>query len=152
MLWWSLLHGHSLSYRSPDAKFGCLTGDEGDNGGMGPMGPPGSPGSNGTMGPTGPQGGPGQDGLPGIPGATHAGWLLTRHSQTTHIPLCPENHTALYSGYSFLQSHGNGYGQAQDLGKPGSCLRVFSTMPYMHCSSADVSNPVHVITINQTDK
>lgn len=118
-----------------------VTGDEGDNGPGGPMGPMGPNGTDGSMGPAGPSGAAGKGGPPGIPGATRAGWLLTRHSQTAEVPLCPDNHTALYSGYSFLQSHGNSYGRSQDLGKPGSCLRLFSTMPYMLCR-ASVSNDV----------
>ena len=39
----------------------------------------------------------------------------------------------MWDGYSFLYAQGNERAYGQDLGKPGSCLPRFSTMPFMFC-------------------
>jgi len=39
----------------------------------------------------------------------------------------------MWTGYSFLYAQGNERAYGQDLGKPGSCLTRFSTMPFMFC-------------------
>lgn len=39
----------------------------------------------------------------------------------------------MWTGYSFLYAQGNQRAYGQDLGKPGSCLKRFSTMPFMFC-------------------
>ena len=113
-------------------------GVKGEMGFQGEKGDVGSPGEKGNEGMQGDIGMRGNSGESGLPGTAEAGWLLVVHSQTTDLPSCPDGSAMLYSGYSFLQSLGNGYGHGQDLGRPGSCLRVFSTMPFMHCSSSQV--------------
>ena len=45
----------------------------------------------------------------------------------------------MWEGYSLLHILGNGHSQGQDLGLPGSCLRKFSTMPYLFCNLNEVS-------------
>ena len=44
----------------------------------------------------------------------------------------------MWEGYSLLHILGNGHSQGQDLGLPGSCLRKFSTMPYLFCNLNEV--------------
>ena len=50
--------------------------------------------------------------------------------------------TACYikSKYSLLQVYGNDQAVGQDLGQPGSCLRRFTTMPYLFCNSKQICN------------
>ena len=45
----------------------------------------------------------------------------------------------MWEGYSLLHILGNGHSQGQDLGLPGSCLRKFSTMPYLFCNLNEVT-------------
>ncbi|KFM82473.1 Collagen alpha-1(IV) chain, partial [Stegodyphus mimosarum] len=44
----------------------------------------------------------------------------------------------MWSGYSLLYIQGNERAHGQDLGSPGSCLRKFSTMPFMFCNLNNV--------------
>ena len=44
----------------------------------------------------------------------------------------------MWEGYSLLHILGNGHSQGQDLGLPGSCLKKFSTMPYLFCNLNNV--------------
>jgi len=53
--------------------------------------------------------------------------------------------TKLWDGYSFLYAQGNERAFGQDLGKPGSCLQRFSTMPFMFC---DLQNQCTVASRN----
>ncbi|KAJ8274367.1 hypothetical protein COCON_G00089920 [Conger conger] len=70
----------------------------------------------------------------GVVPAVHVeSFLITRHSQTTKDPPCPAGSTKIYSGYSLLYIKANDRGHGQDLGTLGSCLRHFSTMPFLFC-------------------
>ena len=63
-------------------------------------------------------------------------------------PLCPRGTALMWEGYSLLHILGNGHSQGQDLGLPGSCLRKFSTMPYLFCNLNEVSfSAVSTITL-----
>jgi integrin beta 8 len=116
------------------------TGNKGVSGRPGRPGPSGPSGNQGEKGYMGPKGSNGTDGNIGIPGnGAGMGMLTVIHSQTTTIPQCPTPYRELWYGYSFLYIKGNGYGSGQDLGDPGSCLPVFSTMPYMRCLSSSKS-------------
>ncbi|KAI5104395.1 collagen alpha-5(IV) chain isoform X2, partial [Silurus meridionalis] len=140
-----------------------LPGEAGQNGLPGPSGSPGDPGLEGPpgfigppgrKGDLGPSGQPGQRGLPGPPGpeglpglqgpvglsAVAHGFLVTRHSQTTDVPTCPLGTNLIYEGYSLLYVQGNERAHGQDLGTAGSCLRRFSTMPFMFCNINNVCN------------
>ncbi len=64
----------------------------------------------------------------------HFLFLCSRHSQTTMIPECPAGSVKLWDGYSLLFVQGNDRAHGQDLGEPGSCMRRFSTMPFMFCN------------------
>lgn len=142
--------------RGPTGPSGLqgLPGSPGDPGDPGPMGPPGFTGSPGRKGDTGPAGQPGSRGYPGPPGpegiqgppgiagsssAAH-GFLITRHSQNTDVPPCPGDTRLIYDGYSLLYVQGNERAHGQDLGTAGSCLRRFSTMPFMFCNINNVCN------------
>uniref|UniRef100_A0A4W3K944 Collagen IV NC1 domain-containing protein n=1 Tax=Callorhinchus milii TaxID=7868 RepID=A0A4W3K944_CALMI len=90
-------------------------------------------------------GSPGADGIPGIPGPPGSasvahGFLLTRHSQTRDVPVCPAGTQQIYEGFSLLYVQGNERAHGQDLGTAGSCLRRFSTMPFMFCNINNVCN------------
>lgn len=63
-----------------------------------------------------------------------------RHSQTTSIPVCPAGHVRLWDGYSLLYIEGNEKAHNQDLGFAGSCMRMFSTMPFIFCDFNNVCN------------
>ncbi|KAJ7390303.1 collagen [Desmophyllum pertusum] len=56
------------------------------------------------------------------------------HSQSTSIPECPLNLTRLWTGYSLLYVQGHDTSHGQDLGSSGSCMRRFTTMPYLFCN------------------
>lgn len=64
--------------------------------------------------------------------------MFTRHSQTIAIPRCPANTNLLWDGYSFVSVIGSSRAVGQDLGQSGSCLRQFSTMPFMFCNLNNV--------------
>ncbi|NXR06789.1 CO4A1 protein, partial [Semnornis frantzii] len=68
------------------------------------------------------------------------GFLVTRHSQTTEEPSCPFGTRLIYHGYSLLYVQGNERAHGQDLGTAGSCLRKFSTMPFLFCNINNVCN------------
>lgn len=92
----------------------------------------------GQQGLKGPIGGKGPTGMMGNPSSSR-GYLFTRHSQNTRIPLCPNNSTKLWTGYSLLYflSQDSEHSHGQDLGGPGSCLPRFSTLPYITCEDDD---------------
>ena len=50
------------------------------------------------------------------------------------VPSCPTGMSKIWDGYSLLYVQGNGRAQGQDLGQPGSCMRKFSTMPFLFCN------------------
>ncbi|KAJ8274368.1 hypothetical protein COCON_G00089930 [Conger conger] len=111
----------------------------GVDGALGPAGAPGDPGADGVRGFVGPQGIPGPPGEKGFPGSSRAngyGFLLVMHSQSEEIPICPVNMVTMWNGYSLLYMEGQGKARPQDLGRAGSCLRIFSTMPFSYCNMA----------------
>ncbi|KPP63963.1 hypothetical protein Z043_117735 [Scleropages formosus] len=112
-------------------------GFSGPLGHKGDDGPPGEPGQRGFPGPPGPDGLRGPSGTPGTSSAAH-GFLVTRHSQSSEDPFCPEGTSLLYRGYSLLYVQGNERSHGQDLGTAGSCLRRFSAMPFMFCNINNV--------------
>ena len=85
---------------------------------------------------------PGQPGEPGPPGPppSSRGFVYAIHSQTTEVPRCPAGTTQLWAGYSLLFIQGNSRVAGQDLGAPGSCMRRFSTAPFMFCTITNVCN------------
>lgn len=64
----------------------------------------------------------------------NSGFLLVMHSQSTSIPACPLNMRVLWVGYSLLYLEGQEKAHTQDLGQAGSCMPVFSTMPFSSCN------------------
>jgi hypothetical protein len=60
---------------------------------------------------------------------------LAFHSQSAEVPRCPTDQWAkLWEGYSFLMFTGsNARGGGQNLASPGSCMRHFSTVPFIEC-------------------
>lgn len=106
-----------------------IDGIEGPSGETGFQGPKGQPGEQGQLGPEG------ELGSKGFPGSPVDDFFIVRHSQTQQIPPCPPGHTKLWDGWSLLYIRGNGYAAGQDLGDPGSCLRLYSPMPFMRCHS-----------------
>lgn len=109
----------------------------------GMIGPQGMKGQKGEVGPAGPngrrgmKGEPGEDGQPGVQGQSGEPGtpfnLVTLHSQTNSTPACPAGTTQLWTGYSLGFTDGDGFGHGQDLGKSGSCVRRFNTIPFMMC-------------------
>ncbi|PIO05183.1 hypothetical protein AB205_0094260, partial [Aquarana catesbeiana] len=124
---------------SGDSGRDGLPGFEGQAGRKGDRGPQGQPGSRGNQGPPGPDGLQGPPGPPGLGSVAH-GFLITRHSQSTDSPPCPQGTNIVYDGYSLLYVQGNERAHGQDLGTAGSCLRRFSTMPFMFCNINNVCN------------
>lgn len=92
---------------------------------MGEAGCPGAPGPPGPIGDPGPKG----FGLGYL-----SGFLLVLHSQTDGEPTCPEGMPRLWTGYSLLYLEGQEKAHNQDLGLAGSCLPVFSTLPFAYCN------------------
>ncbi|ROL45177.1 Collagen alpha-3(IV) chain [Anabarilius grahami] len=104
-----------------------LRGPKGEQGQKGGTGADGGVGPNGSLGPrgnTGPQGQQGPRGLSGEVGAKGSqgppgqlkngpkdGFFFTKHSQTMDLPVCPRT--------------------------LGSCLPMFSTMPFLVCNHND---------------
>ncbi|KAG9348234.1 hypothetical protein JZ751_001969 [Albula glossodonta] len=79
------------------------------------------------------------EGEPGYPGPNrriNSAFLLVIHSQSENLPVCPADMVTLWSGYSLLYLEGQEKANTQDLGHAGSCLKVFSTMPFASCSMA----------------
>lgn len=70
----------------------------------------------GLDGPPGPDGLQGPPGPPGTTSVAH-GFLITRHSQTTDVPQCPQGTVHIYDGFSLLYVQGNKRAHGQDLGK-----------------------------------
>ncbi|XP_072220698.1 collagen alpha-2(IV) chain-like [Leuresthes tenuis] len=100
-------------------------------------GPAGDPGDVGVPGFIGPQGAPGPAGDPGSPGCgelLRPGFLLVIHNQSVEVPQCPAGSSQLWVGYSLIYFEGQEKACSQDLGQPGSCLPVFSTMPFSYCN------------------
>ncbi|XP_060552054.1 collagen alpha-2(IV) chain-like isoform X1 [Ruditapes philippinarum] len=114
-------------------------GEDGPKGVKGEQGDDGFPGLQGRNGNTGP---PGDAGLPGSDGAATGGpgLFFARHSQQTYLPDCPSGTAKVWDGYSLSYVVGNQRAHSQDLGQPGSCLRRFSTMPFMFCNINNVCN------------
>ncbi|XP_056149885.1 collagen alpha-2(IV) chain-like [Lampris incognitus] len=122
-------------------------GEKGPSGPRGTPGRPGSPGRDGHVGDpgdagqrgfVGPQGSPGLPGEPGEAGGrpvVNAGFLLVIHSQSVDVPECPKESTRLWVGYSLVYLEGQEKAHTQDLGQAGSCLPVFSTMPFSYCNT-----------------
>lgn len=130
-----------------------VVGRDGDKGRQGLLGPPGPIGPSGLRGEPGLEGFPGisgpigEPGLRGEPGAQCeaaadylTGILLVRHSQSEDIPKCEPGHIKLWDGYSLLYVEGNEKAHSQDLGMAGSCVRKFSTMPFLFCDFNNVCN------------
>lgn len=146
-----------------------MPGDAGSDGMPGERGPqgvrglqgesgvdglPGAPGRNGRDGEEGPRGHTGEPGSPGSPGPSgkdglrgvSRGDIVVVHSQSRVPPECPGQATKLWDGYSFVQSVAAGAIFGDDLGKPGSCMRVFTPTPFTvchgsgKCSSTDDDN------------
>lgn len=137
-------------------------GEDGWPGPPGPQGPKGDRGLDGYPGPPGPAGPKGDRGLDGIPGFNGAVGetgpkgepgapclevseeitvtLLVRHSQSQEVPQCERGHNKLWEGYSLLYIEGNEKAHGQDLGFAGSCIRKFSTMPFLFCDFNNVCN------------
>lgn len=122
---------------------GLVPGPKGDAGVPGlPSDKRGIPGEPGVPGQRGDPGFPGQRGEPGTPGttgvigqsATGEGYHMVVHSQSISIPDCPLNLTRLWTGYSLLYVQGHDTSHGQDLGASGSCMRRFTTMPYLFCN------------------
>lgn len=105
-----------------------MIGPQGMKGQKGEVGPPGADGRQGNNGADGQPGGQGPAGPPGTPFN-----LITLHSQTNSTPACPAGTVRLWTGYSLGFTDGDGFGHGQDLGKPGSCVRRFNTIPFMMC-------------------
>lgn len=84
---------------------------------------PNASGQRGLPGPPGPDGIPGPPGPPGLSSAAH-GFLITRHSQTTDVPLCPSGTFLIYDGYSLLYVQGNERAHGQDLGESTEKLSI----------------------------
>ncbi|XP_055750936.1 collagen alpha-2(IV) chain-like [Salvelinus fontinalis] len=82
------------------------------------------------------QGAPGRSGDAGSPGPTttfNSGFLLVMHSQSDTFLSCPADMTQLWTGYSLLYLEGQEKAHTQDLGQAGSCMHLFSTMPFSYC-------------------
>lgn len=106
---------------------------------MGPKGDRGSDGAIGATGIEGDQGLPGESGRPCEQQPDYlTGTLLVRHSQSTEVPRCEPGHIKLWDGYSLLYIEGNEKAHSQDLGYAGSCVRKFSTMPFLFCDFNNV--------------
>ena len=80
---------------------------------------------------------PGKDGkdAPMAPPPKSRGYYFVMHSQSGEVPECPKDTYNMWEGYSLLHVYGNDQAVGQDLGQPGSCLRRFSTMPYLFCNN-----------------
>ncbi|KAM6948630.1 uncharacterized protein FYW47_016575 [Aplochiton taeniatus] len=135
----------TVVHRGLQGPKASVKGPAGSRGPPGSTGPPGlnglvgDPGEDGQLGFVGLQGPPGPPGLPGEPGhagTIGSGFLLVIHSQSVEVPRCPQHSSQLWTGYSLAYLEGQERGHTQDLGQAGSCLPVFSTMPFSYCNSA----------------
>uniref|UniRef100_A0A8C1IA79 Collagen IV NC1 domain-containing protein n=1 Tax=Cyprinus carpio TaxID=7962 RepID=A0A8C1IA79_CYPCA len=111
-------------------------GDRGYPGFPGQVGEKGEPGEQGPKGLQGPKGEVGPKGSQGPPGSRD-GFFFTKHSQRISVPACPPESKLVYSGYSLLFINGNNRAHGQDLGTVGSCLQMFSAMPFLVCNPND---------------
>lgn len=118
-----------------------MVGPQGMKGETGDQGPPGPEGSRGMKGAKGEDGSPGTVGPAGEPGPGFN--LLTLHSQTNSTPSCPVGTSQLWTGYSLGYTDGDGFGHGQDLGKSGSCVRRFNTIPFMMCRGRKENGRCH---------
>ncbi|KAK0147057.1 Collagen alpha-2(IV) chain [Merluccius polli] len=118
----------TVGYRAPP-------GTDGRPGDDGPVGDTGDTGPQGFVGLQGPPGPAGEAGDPGRRGASSSGFLLVIHSQSVEVPRCPEGSPQLWVGYSLVYLEGQERAHTQDLGQAGSCLPIFSTMPFSYCNS-----------------
>ncbi|CAB0012722.1 unnamed protein product [Nesidiocoris tenuis] len=126
----------------------AIKGDQGDPGRDGLKGMPGPDGIEGYSGGIGPKyvtrllGMQGARGVPAVAARRppSRGFFFTYHSQTDMVPSCPQGSSELWNGYSLLWFTENHKSHNQDLGAPGSCLRVFSTMPFLFCQINNVCN------------
>lgn len=100
-------------------------GEPGTNGVKGEQGEPGDSGAHGSPGP------PGEPGIPAAP----AGYHIVHHSQSNRAPVCRNGWKKLWSGYSLLYIQGHDVSHGQDLGSSGSCLKRFTTIPYLFCNT-----------------
>uniref|UniRef100_A0A3Q3EWH5 Collagen IV NC1 domain-containing protein n=1 Tax=Labrus bergylta TaxID=56723 RepID=A0A3Q3EWH5_9LABR len=119
-----------------------VPGSPGQPGATGAPGRRGSRGFDGRGGAQGCEGDPGPVGDPGQPGPNrklNSGFLLVVHSQSKMIPACPLNLRVLWVGYSLLYLEGQEKAHTQDLGQAGSCMQVFSTMPFSSCNMGTCS-------------
>ena len=117
-------------------------GMDGPQGMKGMAGEPGSPGENGRRGMKGEQGEPGEAGIQGQSGEPSFN-LVTLHSQTNSTPSCPSGTVQLWTGYSLGYTDGDGFGHGQDLGRSGSCVRRFNTIPFMMCRGRKENGRCH---------
>lgn len=125
-----------------------LKGNAGRDGYPGLVGLPGakgafgSPGRTGSPGPLGKPGFPGKEGrdAPMAPAPKSRGYFFVMHSQSGETPECPKGTYDMWEGYSLLHVYGNDQAVGQDLGQPGSCLRRFTTMPYLFCNNKQICN------------
>lgn len=60
--------------------------------------------------------------------------MFFRHSLTKYPPKCPKDTEPMWTGYSLIHLHANGRATGQDLGTSGSCMRYFSTLPFVRCN------------------
>ncbi|KAK1797162.1 hypothetical protein P4O66_008551, partial [Electrophorus voltai] len=85
---------------------------------------------------------PGRRGLPGVPGlptrSIAVGYILVKHSQSSHVPMCPQGMAKMWDGYSLLYVEGQEKSHNQDLGLAGSCLPRFNTIPFLYCTPSDL--------------
>ena len=133
--------------KGPKGETGKI-GEKGSTGQKGDIGLPGLPGKEGKSGQKGTSGINGANGEIGPPGSigdkgppgnsfSKSGIMLARHSQDQNEPECPANTVKMWNGYSLLYLSGNEKSHQQDLGSAGSCLRIFSVMPFIRC---DIGN------------
>uniref|UniRef100_A0A3P9AR29 Collagen IV NC1 domain-containing protein n=1 Tax=Maylandia zebra TaxID=106582 RepID=A0A3P9AR29_9CICH len=116
---------------------GCK-GCDGAPGLKGDKGEPGLPGESGVVGQKGNRGPEGEKGSHGPTKELNLG-LLVMHSQSANTPRCPGNMNTLWEGFSLLYLEGQERAHTQDLGQPGSCMRVFSTLPFAPCNKRTCS-------------
>ncbi|KAK4324550.1 hypothetical protein Pmani_004825 [Petrolisthes manimaculis] len=66
-------------------------------------------------------------------------WLPnnTTFSAQYYYPRCPSGTSFMWQGYSLLNVMGNQQTQGQDLGATGSCMRKFTSVPYLLCNLND---------------
>jgi len=68
------------------------------------------------------------------------GFPFAKHGQNSERVLCPAGTVKMWDGYSLLHTVGNQYTHTQDLGKVGSCVKRFNTMPSTFCNKDQTCN------------